>query len=179
MRNVFTPYFTRATGLGLAIAAAVILLDQLSKWLIVAVVMGDRPGVVEITPFFNIVLVYNRGVSFGQLGDIPPWLLTALALAITAGLLVWLRRADNRWVVVGLGMVIGGAIGNAIDRVFTAERAVVDFLDFHIGECASYCHWPAFNVADSGIFVGVALLLIDSLIAPRPAPKLADGDEDK
>lgn len=165
---------------GLSIAAAVIALDQLTKWLIVLVVMGDRPRSIEILPFFNIVLVYNRGVSFGMFragSDVMPWVLSGVALVITVALLIWMRRVEGRLIATGLGLVIGGALGNMIDRIFTSQRAVIDFLDFHLGECA-YCHWPAFNVADSCITIGVVLLLIDSLIAPRSAPKLADADDE-
>jgi signal peptidase II len=104
--------------------------------------------------------VFNRGVSFGMFGAAPhwmPWLLLGFAAAVAGGLGFWLMRARNRWLGAGLGLVIGGAIGNAIDRVRLG--AVVDFLDVH---AAGY-HWPAFNVADSAITVGVLLLLFDSL----------------
>jgi signal peptidase II len=145
--------------LGLLLAVAVLVLDQLSKWWIMTVVMAP-PKPVVLAPFFNIVLVFNRGVSFGMFGAAPhwmPWLLLGFALAVAGGLGVWLMRARNRWLGAGLGLVIGGAIGNAIDRVRLG--AVVDFLDVH---AAGY-HWPAFNVADSAITVGVLLLLFDSL----------------
>ncbi len=151
------------TRLGLSLAALVVGLDQASKWWILADVM-DPPRVIPITPFFNIVLVWNRGVSFGILNQESawvPWLLTALALAICIGLFIWLRRADGRWLAGGLGLIIGGALGNVIDRI--RFGAVFDFLDVH---AAGY-HWPAFNVADAAITVGVATLLIDSLIAGR------------
>jgi signal peptidase II len=94
---------------------------------------------------------------FGAAPHWMPWLLLGFALAVAGGLGVWLMRARNRWLGAGLGLVIGGAIGNAIDRVRLG--AVVDFLDVH---AAGY-HWPAFNVADSAITVGVLLLLFDSL----------------
>lgn len=157
--------------LGLAVAAVVILLDQATKLLILHVVM-DPPRVIDVTPFFNIVLVWNRGVSFGLFNagsPWTPWLLSAVALVITVVLLVWLRRVETRLMGAALGLVIGGAIGNVIDRIFQSRHAVVDFLDFYLG---SY-HWPAFNVADSAISVGVALLLIDSLIVSRETPKFA------
>ena len=151
------------TRLGLSLAALVVGLDQASKRWILADVM-DPPRVIPVTPFFNIVVVWNRGVSFGILNQESawvPWLLTALALAICIGLFIWLRRADGRWLAGGLGLIIGGALGNVIDRV--RFGAVFDFLDVH---AAGY-HWPAFNVADAAITVGVATLLIDSLIAGR------------
>ena len=163
---------------GLIIASAVAALDQATKLLILHVVM-DPPRIIDVTPFFNIVLVFNRGVSFGLFNADSawtPWLLSAVALVITVVLVVWLRHVEVRLMASALGLVIGGALGNVIDRVFYAEHAVTDFLDFHVGEC-QYCHWPAFNVADSAITIGVALLLIDSLIAPRRRPKFAPGSD--
>jgi signal peptidase II len=146
--------------LGLGIAVLVFALDQLTKWWIVTDVM-DPLRILEITPFLNIVLVRNRGASFGMLndgGEWGPWLLTALAVVIAVGLLVWLWRARSSWVAVALGMIIGGAAGNVIDRL--RFGAVTDFLDAHWGEL----HWPAFNLADSAITVGVVILLADALI---------------
>jgi signal peptidase II len=145
---------------GLGITVLVLVLDQLSKWWIVSDVMNPL-RILEITPFLNIVLVRNRGASFGMLnngGEWGPWLLTVLAAAIAVGLLFWLWRARTAWVVVALGMIIGGAAGNVIDRL--RFGAVTDFLDAHWGEL----HWPAFNLADSAISVGVVILLADALI---------------
>lgn len=162
------------TRLGLFIAAAVVVFDQATKLVIVHVVM-DPSRTIEVTPFFNIVLVWNRGISFGLLSAGSawmPWLLSGVAIVIAGALLVWLTRVETRLTAAALGLVIGGAVGNVIDRVFYARQAVTDFLDFHVG---GY-HWPAFNVADSAITVGVGLLLIDSLIAFRRPPKLASGD---
>lgn len=144
------------------LAALVIVLDQLSKWWIVTSVMAP-PRVIPLTSFFNLVLVHNRGVSFGLFGGAPdwlPWALAALAVLISAALAIWLRRAESRLLAAALGLVIGGALGNVVDRV--RYGGVVDFLDFHI---ADY-HWPAFNVADSAITVGVGLLLLDALKSP-------------
>jgi signal peptidase II len=152
--------------LGLGIAVLVFALDQLTKWWIVTDVM-DPLRILEITPFLNIVLVRNRGASFGMLndgGEWGPWLLTALAVVIAVGLLVWLWRARSSWVAVALGMIIGGAAGNVIDRL--RFGAVTDFLDAHWGEL----HWPAFNLADSAITVGVVILLADSLIGRSGKP---------
>lgn len=151
---------------GLVVAACVALLDQATKWLILEQVMRP-PRVIELTPFFNIVLVWNRGVSFGMLNDAGSWgrwLLAGLALAILVALVVWLTRATDRLLAAGIGLVIGGAVGNVIDRI--RFGAVVDFLDFHAGTA----HWPAFNVADSAITIGVGLLLYDALIARRRSP---------
>ena len=144
---------------GLSLAALVILLDQLIKYWITNIIMLP-PRIIPVTPFFNLVLGHNRGVSFGFFDGNSPlnqWLLSLVALAITATLVIWLARIDKPWVAVALGLIIGGAIGNVIDRL--ADGAVVDFLDFHWGEH----HWPAFNVADTGITMGAATLILDSL----------------
>ena len=144
---------------GLSLAALVILLDQLVKYWITNIIMLP-PRIIPVTPFFNLVLGHNRGVSFGFFDGNSPlnqWLLSLVALAITATLVIWLARTDKPWVAVALGLIIGGAIGNVIDRL--ADGAVVDFLDFHWGEH----HWPAFNVADTGITMGAAALILDSL----------------
>ena len=147
----------------LALAVLVLVLDQASKWWILAEVM-QLQRVIEVTSFFNLVLVWNRGVSFGLLdqdSEIGPWLLVALAAAIVAGLLVWLRRAPGPWPILAVGLIVGGAVGNAVDRV--RFGAVLDFLDLH---AAGY-HWPAFNLADSAIVAGVAVLVIDGLFSGR------------
>ena len=158
---------------GLAIAAVVILVDQIVK-AIVLDYLGSGQRAVEVTSFFNLVLVWNRGVSFGLFAedaDAVRWALTALALGIAAVLAVWLARTDRAVLGVSLGLIIGGAIGNAIDRI--RFGAVADFLDVHL---AGY-HWPAFNVADSAITVGVVTMLADSLFGRhgRPQADVADG----
>ncbi len=149
--------------LGLVIAGAVILGDQLSKWWVVAKLM-QSPRAIEITPFFSLVMVWNKGVTFGMFDTASSWTrwgFTGLALAIVVALLLWLRKVERRWLAASIGLVIGGALGNVIDRV--RYGAVADFLDFHI---RGY-HWPAFNVADSAIMVGVALLLIDAWLGRK------------
>jgi signal peptidase II len=160
--------------LGMAVTAVVIVLDQLSKWLILDLVM-QPPRIIPVTGFFNIVLAWNRGVSFSmfQSGSAAgPWILAAVAVAISLGLGVWLTRQRRLVPALALGLIIGGALGNVVDRL--RFGAVVDFLDFH---AAGY-HFPAFNVADSGITVGVALLIIDGLFAGSDSPKMAAaGDE--
>jgi signal peptidase II len=151
--------------IGLLAAGTILILDQLTKWFFRNVVL-DGTRYIEITPFFNIVEVWNRGVSFGLFASESSWtpiLLSALAIAISVVLIVWLKRAETRLLALALGIVIGGAIGNVIDRVIWGH--VYDFLDFHI---AGY-HWPAFNVADSAISIGVVLILIDGFIAKKPA----------
>jgi signal peptidase II len=146
--------------LGLVVASVVVFLDQLTKWAILTWLDRD----IALTSFFNLVLVWNKGVSFGMFDSgaaLAPWLLSGLALAVVIALLVWLRGAGHRLTAIGLGLIIGGALGNVIDRV--RFGAVVDFLDAH----ALGWHWPAFNVADSAICVGAALLLVDGLLMHR------------
>lgn len=145
--------------LGFAVAAAVVLADQIIKWWAIGV-LGDEPYGIEILSFFNLVLVWNKGISFGIFGggSLPPWLLAAIALAVTLALAIWLRKAETRLLALAIGLVIGGALGNVIDRF--RFGAVADFLDFHWG---AY-HWPAFNLADAAISVGAVILLIDALL---------------
>jgi signal peptidase II len=163
--NVDTAYPSRSyLGLGLGLAALVVALDQLTKWLILEVVMQPAPRVIEVTPFFNLVLAWNYGVSFGTFASgeaYMPFVLSAVAIGIVVALFIWMRKAERPFVAVALGMVIGGAIGNIVDRI--RFGAVCDFLDFHL---AGWHFW-AFNIADSGITVGVTLLLIDGLFDGR------------
>ncbi len=148
---------------GLALAAAVLVLDQATKWLVLRSL--DEFEAVPVTPFFNLVLVWNRGVTFGMFrgaGEHGPWLLTLAAVAIGAFLAWWLRSETRPVTRAALWLVLAGAVGNVVDRL--RFGAVVDFLDFH----ALGYHWPAFNVADSAIVVGAGLILLDSLVlAPR------------
>ncbi len=145
--------------LGLLVAAAVVIADRMVKWWAIDA-LADTPYGVEILPFFNLVLVENRGISFGLFGGgtLPPSLLAAVALAVTLALVIWLRRVETRLLAAAIGLVIGGALGNVIDRF--RFGAVVDFLDFHWDDF----HWPAFNLADAAISVGVVVLLMDALL---------------
>lgn len=148
--------------LSLAIAAVILLLDQASKWVILELVMPP-PGGVPVTGFFNIVLTYNTGVSFGLFqGEAAwqPYFLIAVNLAVSAALLIWLRKQTGTLLCWAVGLVVGGAVGNALDRFH--QPGVVDFLDFHVAGW----HWPAFNVADSAIVVGVLLIVADGLFQP-------------
>lgn len=147
------------TRLGLVAALCVLILDQLSKWWILAILM-QPPRIIEIAPFFNLVFGWNTGISFGLFGGdsvLNAWVLPVVACAVIAVLLLWLTRANHRELGLSLGLIIGGAIGNVIDRL--RFGAVLDFLDFH----AYGFHWPAFNVADSGITIGAALMIVNSL----------------
>lgn len=150
----------------LLVALLVILLDQATKLLIRLVFAEDLP--VAVTGFFNLVLAYNKGVSFSLLtmeGATGPYILAAIAIAIIAALIWWVRRNPRPFYAVLAGLIVGGAIGNMIDRLYLG--AVVDFLDFH----AFGWHWPAFNVADSGVVVGALCLIGDGLFQRRPDGK--------
>lgn len=146
---------------GLGLAALVAALDQLSKWIIVAHVMNP-PVQIEVTSFFNLVLTHNRGVSFGMFAagsELGKWILVGLALMISGFLVRWLFQSSSPFSIIALGLILGGAVGNVIDRVLIG--AVVDFLDFH----AFGTHWPAFNVADTTIFLGAAGLIFESFFS--------------
>ncbi len=149
-------------GLGLALAALTLALDQASKYY---VAHGFETGALRggpLLPILDLALRYNRGVSFSLLRQdsaIGAALLTGFSLAVVAFLCVWLWRARSRLTGAGLGLIIGGALGNAFDRA--AYGAVVDFLDLH----ALGRHFFVFNVADAGISAGVAMLIVDGLFA--------------
>lgn len=152
---------------GLLVALVMLLLDLATKLAILEWIDPPPQG-IPVTGFFAIVLVWNRGMSFGMLntGDpAVPWILGAVAIAVSIALIWWLAHARRRLVVAGLGLVLGGAIGNLVDRALYG--AVVDFLLLHAGRW----QWPAFNVADSAITAGVCCLLWDSLFGPRESPR--------
>ncbi|MEK0084225.1 signal peptidase II [Benzoatithermus flavus] len=155
-------------GTGLLLALGVLVLDQATKWLAIEG-LADRPP-LAVAPFFNLVLVWNRGVSFGMLAGSGAWALTLVAAAIGAFLVVWLYRESRSVTRAALWLVLAGAVGNVIDRV--RFGAVVDFLDFH----AFGYHWPAFNVADSAIVIGAGLILLDSLVLSQRANPLGRGE---
>lgn len=163
----------------------ILITDQISKWWVVEHVIKSRalpdradasgmpflqwlitaqermPYVqVDLLPFFNVVMVWNKGISFGLFNshsDYGPVLLLVLATVIVIAFTIWLRRTDSMLIASGLVLIIGGALGNMLDRI--RFGAVADFLDFHIAGL----HWPAFNVADSTICIGIAMLLIHGL----------------
>ena len=153
--------------LGLSLAALVIVLDQLLKWWIRTVVM-DPPREIEVTSFFNLVMAWNRGISFSLFRSdwaAGPYVWAGLAVVVAIALGWWLGRVRHTLTAVALGLVIGGALGNAIDRLRLG--AVADFLDFHW----QGWHWPAFNLADSAISVGIVLLVAPGLFAAREGVK--------
>ncbi|CFX34563.1 Lipoprotein signal peptidase [Candidatus Filomicrobium marinum] len=143
----------RAPVVGALCVVAAFALDQATK----AVALGASALAtgVEVLPVLNLVLVHNHGVSFGMLAGITPWwALSCLSLTIVGALSIWLWRAHDGLLGAALGLVIGGALGNVLDRL--RHGAVIDFLDVHLG---AY-HWPAFNLADVAVVCGVGLLLL-------------------
>ncbi len=164
---------------GLSIALLVTLLDQASKWWIVNDLF--RPAgitqtpfftlkTVTLAPFFDLVMAWNRGVSFGMFNGAEGgrWnaiVFSLFALVVVAALMVWMHRTRSTWTATALGLVAGGAVGNVIDRL--RFGAVADFLDFHVGTW----HWPAFNLADSAITIGAILLVAESLFRHSDSSK--------
>ena len=144
-----------------ALAAAVVLADQLTKLAVLGYFAGRVPR-EQITGFFNLVLVYNKGAAFSMFADAAGWqtpLLVAFALVASAivGYLI-VKDPQKKLLCLGLALILGGALGNLVDRLRFGH--VVDFLDFH----ALGWHWPAFNVADSAITVGAVLLILEGFV---------------
>jgi signal peptidase II len=158
-------------GFGLLSAIATLAIDQASKFWLLNVFDIAHRGTVRITPFFDLVLAWNIGISFGWFQNDNPIAQTGLmvvkALAVIA-LAVWMSRSRTLLATISLGMIIGGAIGNAIDRF--AYGAVVDFALFHVQIAGKTFNWYVFNLADVAIVAGVVALLYDSLIGV-PAAK--------
>jgi signal peptidase II len=152
----------------LLLSALIVVADQLTKY--VAVQFLAMGKVVTVTPFFNLVLVYNSGAAFSILSEAAGWqrgLFIAIALIASAWIVYLLRKYPHQYgFALALSLVLAGAVGNAIDRIVIG--AVIDFLDFH----ALGYHWPAFNVADSAITCGAALLIWDALRPRRPGGSL-------
>ncbi|MDA3920325.1 MAG: signal peptidase II [Salinisphaera sp.] len=144
-------------------------------WLSVFVIAADQVTKQLVTKYFalfdshhlfswlNLTLLHNTGAAFSIFRGATPWLFVALSVAVAVAILVWLRRHphDSRLMAAALSLILGGALGNAIDRA--TRGFVVDFIDFHIGTW----HYPAFNVADSAICIGAGLLIVDMLLSGR------------
>ena len=156
---------------GILAALAALVLDQASKlWLLYAFELARR-GVVKVTPFFDLVLAWNVGISFGWFQNdsfLAQAVLTVIKAVAVVVLAIWMARSRNLLATVALGLIIGGAIGNAIDRF--AYGAVVDFALFHVQIGGNTFNWYVFNLADVAIVVGVAALLYDSFMGV-PAAK--------
>ena len=160
MRNFFTPTMRKWLGL----AFAIIVVDHLTKWWVSASL--DYLEAIPVLPFFSLVLVHNTGAAFSFLADAggwQRWFFIAIGIVATVIIVRLLRRHGDEPLALPLALVLGGALGNVIDRVILGY--VVDFLYFHYKGFA----WPAFNVADMAISVGAAMLVWDSLRGSKPA----------
>jgi len=144
----------------------VIVSDQISKQF-VHLNMSHYES-IRLLPVLNLTYMRNTGAAFSILSNASPLVFIALGVVVSVGILWWLRRhpRGESLVAIGLSLIQGGALGNIIDRAYRGY--VVDFIDFHIGEC-SWCHWPAFNIADSAIVIGAALLILDMFRRPSSA----------
>jgi signal peptidase II len=165
------------TRLGLAVALVTAGLDQASKlWLLYVYDLPARIP-VELTPFLDLVLVWNKGISYGllqQQGPLGQWLLMAFKALAVVLLWLWLARTPSKLTAVALGLIVGGAIGNGIDPLL--HEGVADFVLFHITTATIHFNWYVFNLADSAIVAGVVGLLYESVFgggavkAPRSPP---------
>ena len=156
------------------IALGVFVLDQLVKWIMLAPLALRELRQIVLLPIFNFTYVENHGVSLGFLtadSQTERWALVAVTAAIAIGVAVWIRRESNRWDTIALALVLGGALGNILDRARLGY--VVDFLDLHFGEFRPFM---VFNVADAAITCGVVLLLARSLLL-RDKPAKPAGDQ--
>jgi signal peptidase II len=156
--------------LGLIAAVFTCLIDQAVKlWLLFVFRLGER-GAYALTPFLDLVLTWNTGISYGLLqqhGPFGQWALLTLKAVAVALLWIWLSRTGTRLTALGLGLIIGGALGNALDRLLYG--AVADFVLFHVRTANWTFNWYVFNLADVAIVAGVAALLYESLIGERAA----------
>ena len=156
------------TRFGVIVAAVIALFDQASKlYLLFVFDLGSR-GTVHVLPFFDFVLTRNTGISYGLFqshGALGQWLLLAIKAVAVALLWVWLSRAHTRLTALSLGLIIGGAIGNAIDRL--AYGWVADFVLFHVSAANWQFYWYVFNLADVAIVAGVVGLLYESMFPGR------------
>lgn len=165
--NLFWGSFTR---FGLAVAAITCALDQALKLWLIFVFDLPAKGMVALTPFAALVMTWNTGISYGwfqQDGPLGQWALLALKVVAVALLWIWLARAGGRTAALSLGLIIGGALGNGIDRL--AYGAVADFMLLHIKTATWSFNWYVFNLADVAIVAGVAGLLYESLVGDRAA----------
>ncbi|HEV8679884.1 MAG TPA: signal peptidase II [Stellaceae bacterium] len=162
-------------GRGLAVAAAIAVLDQVSKAAVLAF-FGETGCAVHrlrVSSFLDLVLTCNAGVSFGLFNraGLNSLVFSLVAALVVVVLVIWLSRVRATLLAVAIGLIIGGAIGNVIDRL--RFGGVVDFLYFHAGSW----YWPAFNLADSAISVGVAAMLLDGLLSRRAALQAKGRDD--
>jgi signal peptidase II len=156
------------TCFGLAVAAVICVLDQASKLYLLFVFDLGANGPVRLGPLFDLVLTRNTGISYGLFqteGPLGQWMLLGIKVLAVALLWIWLARSPGRLAALSLGLIIGGAIGNGIDRL--AYGWVADFVFFHVSTATWHFNWYVFNLADVAIVAGVVGLLYESLVADR------------
>ena len=159
----------RSRAFGFSIALVIFALDQLSKWLVAGPLQLKQVGQIVLLPIFNFSWTENNGISLGLLNaetEIGRWMLVALTGAIAVGVAVWLGREKHRGDQLALGFVLGGALGNILDRV--RHGYVVDFADLHFGDFRPFL---VFNVADAAISIGVVILLLRAFLTRKERPK--------
>ena len=159
--------------LGLTMAAVIFLADQLTKYIVSVPLQLETVGQIELLPFFNLTWVENYGVSLGLFtakSELGRWLLIAMTGAIASVVAVWLWRERNRQDAFGLGLILGGAVGNILDRIRFGH--VVDFADLHFGDFRPFL---VFNVADAAITIGVLILLFRALLVREKPKEPADA----
>ena len=158
----------RRSAVGFAVAAVVFFLEQVTKWIVLGPLDLRNVLQIEILPIFNLTYTENHGISLGLFqasSDAMRWVLVIGTSLVAAGVAYWIAREERRWDQVALGMVLGGALGNILDRV--RHGYVVDFADLHFG---SFRPFFIFNVADAAISIGVAILLLRAFLV-KEAPK--------
>jgi signal peptidase II len=161
-----------AARIGFVVAVVTLVLDQVSK--LYTLFVFDLPvrEPVRLTPYLDLMVVWNRGISYGlfqQQTELGRWILIGISIAAAIGLSLWISRTAGHLLAASLGLIVGGAVGNAIDRV--AYGAVFDFIHVHIGTFS----WYVFNVADAAIVAGVVGLLYDSFVLERRRTRQADA----
>ena len=155
--------------IGFAVAALVFIVDQFTKWLMIGPLNLQSVQQIYIMPIFNLTWTENYGISLGMLNaetDTGRWMLVALTSAIAAGVAFWITREKARWDQAALGLILGGALGNILDR--TRFGYVVDFADLHFGDFRPFL---IFNVADAAISIGVVILLLRAFVTRNEQPK--------
>jgi signal peptidase II len=150
-------------------AIGIFIVDQITKWIVINPLALQARGQIELLPIFNLTWVENRGISLGLLtadSELGRWLLVAMTAAIAAGVAWWITREDKRGDQLALALVLGGALGNIVDRVRFGY--VVDFADLHFG---AFRPFLVFNVADAAISIGVVILLLRAFLIREKAPE--------
>ena len=159
----------RDRSFGFAIALIVFALDQLSKWFVSGPLNLEAVGQIYLLPIFNLTWTENNGISLGLFNattEVGRWMLVAITSAIAIGVAVWIGREKNRWDKAALGMILGGALGNILDR--SRHGYVVDFADLHFGAVRPFL---VFNVGDAAITIGVLILLLRAFLVRSESPE--------